>query len=161
MVKGKSYSKVHHLSRSLKKIGKGLGRKSIKSVAFQVMKHKQLRSRILKVLGTSIQIELKKMCDMNKPSILRSNDPVVVQSFKWQVLINELKENVPTLYNILACCARKKPMKQGKKSYRVKDEVVIGICASVLLRHRNCKLNLIQRIVSMILYSNHAGKMVG
>lgn len=100
------------------------------------------------------------MCAVLKPSILRSLKPETVQSFKWQMLIEELKERAPTLHSVLASCAHKKVRTDGRRKYGVKDEAVVGVCASVLLRHKNCNMNLFQRIMSCILYSNHAGKMV-
>lgn len=132
----------------------------MKSVAFQVIRHNRLRDRVLTVLGRSMQKEMKRMCGLITPSILRSRDPQNVQSFKWQMLIEELKEKAPILFQVLASCAYKKPPKEGKKTYQVKDEVVVGICAAILLRHKSSKMNLVQRINSMILFSNHAGKMV-
>lgn len=131
----------------------------MKSVAFQVMKHKILKNHVLKVLGRHIKKEMKAMCGVITPSVLHSYDPETVQSFKWQVLIEELKQRAPTLHSVLASCAHKK-VRAGRRSYQVKDEVVIGVCASILLRHKSCKMNLLQRIMAMILYSNHAGKMV-
>ena len=137
----------------------------MKSVAFQVMKHEKLKKQILKVLGRHIKKEKKAMCalkgnTLHTPSILRSSDPETVQSFKWELLIDEMKQKAPTLYSVLASCAHKKVRNKCRRSYQVKDEVAIGVCASVLLRHRNCKMNLLQRIMAMILYSTHAGKMV-
>ena len=137
-----------------------MGRRSVRSVAFQVARHKQLREQILNVLGRKIQGEMKNLCSLLIPSVLRTYNPEAVQSFKWKTLIEEIKERAPTFYSVLANCAYKKPKKLGSKSYRIKDEVVIGTCASIFLRHRSCKMNMIQRIISMILYSNNAGKMV-
>ncbi len=159
LVKGKQ-AKVHHLTRSLKKIGKGLGRRSASSVGYQVMKHNNIRSHVLKVLGRDIRKEMKTMCSVMSPSILRETEPEVLQSFTWESLIEELNVKAPTLLNVLRSCVAKKPVKPGRRSYRVKEEAVIGICAAILLRNRNQSLNLVQRIVSMILYSNHAGKRV-
>ena len=47
-----------------------------------------------------------------------------------------------------------------RASYRVNDEAVIGICAAILIRHQNPQMNLLQRLISMILYNGHAPKMV-
>lgn len=42
----------------------------------------------------------------------------------------------------------------------MKDESIIGICAAILLRHHNPQMNLVLRIVSLLLYSGHAPKLV-
>ncbi len=159
-MKGKTRSRVHHLTRSLKKIGKGLGRKNHASITFQAMQHKRVRERILKVMAKDIRKEMTAMCSIMTPSILRDTTPTALQSFKWEALVQEMKVRAPTLLAILSSCVQKKPPKLGQKTCCVKNEAVIGVCAAVLLRRRNHSLNLLQRVVSMILYSNHAGKQV-
>ena len=47
-----------------------------------------------------------------------------------------------------------------KKTYRVSEDVVFSVCASVLLRYRNANMNALQRIVSLQLHSGHSGKQV-
>ena len=72
-----------------------------------------------------------------------------------------MQRDAPTLLEILqGCVMRNKRKKQVGMSYRVKDESVIGICAAILLRHQNPQMNLIQPIVSLLLYSGHAPKQV-
>ena len=40
------------------------------------------------------------------------------------------------------------------------SSAVVGVCASVLLRHKNQRMNLLQHILSLILHRGHAGKQV-
>ena len=40
------------------------------------------------------------------------------------------------------------------------DNAVIGMCAAILLCHHNSHMNLVQRIISTLLYSGHAPKQV-
>ena len=51
-------------------------------------------------------------------------------------------------------------MSKRGTSYAVDDTAVIGMCAAILLRHRNTHMNLVQRIISTLLYSGHAPKQV-
>ena len=37
---------------------------------------------------------------------------------------------------------------------------VIGTCVAILLKHRNPKLSLLQKIISLVLYAGHASKQV-
>ncbi len=70
MVKGKTYSKVQ--PSSLKKIG----RRSAKSVAFQVL----VKSHVLNILGQQVRREMKVLCGVLKSSVLRSSSPKAVES---------------------------------------------------------------------------------
>ena len=50
-------------------------------------------------------------------------------------------------------------MKESISSGCLIDNVVIDICAAILLRH-NTHMNLVQRIISTLLYGGHALKQV-
>ena len=46
------------------------------------------------------------------------------------------------------------------KSKRPSDSTVLGMCASILLRHKNLHMNLVQRMVSIMLNNGHSSKQV-
>ena len=46
------------------------------------------------------------------------------------------------------------------RSYRPSNSAILGVCAALLLRHRNHNLNAVQRIISIILHGGHAAKWV-
>ena len=90
-------------------------------------------------------------------SILRKRSPDAIKSFTWADFIQEMD---PVFCQILKECVhrkRSKPSKQGT-SYAVDDAAVIGMSAAILLRHRNTHMNLVQRIISTLLYGGHAPK---
>ena len=66
-----------------------------------------------------------------------------------------VRESVPACVRV---CKERTRKKGG--GIRPKDSAVLGICAALLLRHRNHHLNLVQRIMSLILHCGHAGKQV-
>ena len=104
---------------------------------------------------------MKSLCTIRSASILRDSSPMCLCSFQWRDVINEMQANVPTLLGLLQGCIQRKSLKRvRKRSYLVQDDGIIGICAAILLRHQNPKMNLIQRIVSILLYSGHAPKLV-
>ena len=43
---------------------------------------------------------------------------------------------------------------------RANLHIVIGTCVAILLKHRNPKASLLQKIVSLVLYAGHASKQV-
>ena len=51
------------------------------------------------------------------------------------------------------CKLAQKPGAQNTKT-------VVGVCAAIILKHRQPKMNLLQKIISLILYAGHASKKV-
>ena len=49
----------------------------------------------------------------------------------------------------------KKTAKSSSDSNRV-----IGVCAAVIFKHRRPCMSLVQKLISVILYSDHSSKMV-
>ena len=92
--------------------------------------------------------------------------PDDLQNFTWDRLCEELQRKAPTVHFFLtACCdvkRRERPLKHGQKKVigRTSPSAVVGVCASVLLRHRNQQMNMLQHLVSLILHRGHAGKQV-
>ena len=71
-MKTKKRDRVHRLTSSLEQIGRSVGRKSHKSIAFQSLKDSRIRKTILKILGNNIQKELAAMCTFKNESKCRS-----------------------------------------------------------------------------------------
>ena len=44
------------------------------------------------------------------------------------------------------------------KSERANQNAIIGMCATILLKHRYSKMSLVQKIISTILYAGHTSK---
>ena len=102
------------------------------------------------------------MCATTKPSMLQESTPEALTLFDWNKLESELESQAPSLFSVLrsATIVNVPPSKARKKTYRVKQSQVLGICAAILLRHRNQSMNLVQRILSVLLYNGCASKQV-
>ena len=153
---------VQYLTPSMKKVGRSVGRRNCRSIARQVVNHNRIRHFILGRVGRLIRKDMERICSSLVPSMLRKRTPDAMKSFSWGILAKELEDVSPVFYQILKECVQKKRRKTAKQrtSYAVDDSVVIGMCAAILLRHRNKNMNLVQRIVSALLYSGQAPKQV-
>ena len=72
-----------------------------------------------------------------------------------------------TLSLLRSCLTGRKPSKASNqrrkgqtKSRIIEPDRVVGICSATLLRGRSHQMNLLQHIVSTILYCGHASKRV-
>lgn len=92
-------------------------------------------------------------CSRNVQSILQNKDAKALKDFSWEKLTNELAANAPTLFHELQGCTI-------TRAPRVNRDATIGMCAAILLRYRHNRMNLLQRILSLILHAGHSSKLV-
>ena len=168
---------THNITKcsGLKNITKSIGRSNRRSIALQVMQDQTIRKNILTVIVSDIQKELTLMCSKGVNSILRNSTSQAMASFTWESIVDELKTHAPTLLAILRGCvtvrrrvrvgfAKATPARRQRrwkrKSNRCPEIAVLGLCAAILLRHKNLNMNLVQRIVSVLLNCGHASKQV-
>lgn len=128
------------------------------------MKNMKVNKAVLKLMGKAIRKEIAVMCKANA-SILQEHSARAMQTFNWDTLINEMKEKAPTLLYLLQSAIESKQCKTShakrrKKSYRLPDNTNIGVSAAILLRHKNHKMNLVQRLISVIMYCGHTNTQV-
>ena len=76
-----------------------------------------------------------------------------LKEFTWDKLFEELSFNAPILLSILRDCTQ-------TRRPRTNRSAVIGMCFAILLKYRYLKMNLIQKIISMILYAGDSTKQV-
>ena len=156
-----SKDSIHYLTPSMKRIAKSVGRRNSNAVARQVVKHRRIRECIVRELGKLIRKDMKKICSKKVSSMLRKSTAEAMKSFAWADFTKELEDTSPIFYRILKECVDRKRRKVSKrKTNTIDDTTVIGMCAALLLRHRNANMNLVQRIISVLLYSGHAPKKV-
>ena len=67
--------------------------------------------------------------------------------------MDEMKTRAPTLLYILESCTETRKVRKNK-------EAIVGLITAILCKHRRPSASLLQRIVSIILYSGHASKRV-
>ena len=165
-MKTRQRHRVYHLTSSLKRIGRSVGRRSHYSIGLQSMKSRRIKMFVLKILAKDIQKELVALCSVKNNSILRSTEPSALQGFSWDSLLAEVKESAPTLLTILDGSlevhippSREKRRKTAKTRH-VNKAAIIGLCTAILCRYRNQSMNLVQRLLSILMYKGGANKQV-
>lgn len=167
-MKRKKDARVFPLTSSLKRLGRSVGLRSRKSIARQAVMDDGICQKVVRYLGPKISKEMKAMCSIKTNSILRSRDPLSLEQFQLQTIVNEMQHVAPKTLSLLrSCLASRKPSKATnvKSKGRTKSRVfecdnVVAVCCAILLRGRSQRMNLLQRIVSLILYSGHSSKRV-
>ena len=146
----------------MKKIARSVGRRNPASIARQVLAHGRVRKGILANLCKVIKKEVACMCRNSASSILQDSSPTALQSFNWETLISELNNRAPTLLQLLRGAINTKRCQYLRKSrtYRVPDAAIVGMCSAIILRHKSHKMNLVQRLLSTILYMGHTNTLV-
>lgn len=130
-----------------------MARGSKKAVALECLKDPMTRAYLLKGIGVLIRNELKAMCMDSRCSILRSGSAQDLKNFTWDALLVEAVETAPVLSEILQQCTHTSQLRSNRPA-------VIGMCLSILLKHRFAKMSLVQKIMTLILYAGHSGKQV-
>ena len=155
--KAGSKHSISYLSHSLKKVGRSVGRKNPAAIARQVASHARIRKHLVKEMGKLIQKEMRRTCEIKNPSFLRGCEVDNMLSFTWSFLIKELGKTAPTLLQLLTDSVARKRRRghSTKPSHHAKDEAIIGVCAAIMLCHHYQHMNLFQRLVSVLLYSDH------
>ena len=150
------------LSRSLKSLGRSVGRLNRKSIAQKCMRDRKIKKNIFDLLSKDIQHELTKMCSGKSASPFRTSSRADLEDFSWISLTSELEKKAPTLHSVLQICTnvkrRIRPLRTPWK--RPSNNVILCVCACIILRHRSQQMNTLQKIVSLILHRGGASKQV-
>lgn len=136
-----------------KRLGKAVARGFNRSVIEECLANEKIKKHLLRKQTQLLQKEMKKMCSHEVNSVLLNKSSKALGRFTWKSLIDELSVNAPLLFHILQGCT----MTRTPRNNRI---ATIGICATILLRFRHRNMNLVQRILSLILYAGHSGKQV-
>ena len=148
---GGQRNRYFYLSRSLKRIGKYVGRGNRKSIAKAVCDNDSLRSEVIVSVSRMIRKEVKKVCSKNHKSMLRVKSRTALESFTWDRVWSEIRVNAPILTSIL------------KGTFASTDDSIfplLCVAVSILLKVSNPQVNLVQYILSLVLKLGHATKQV-
>lgn len=161
MVNYPKRSRLFPLNDSLKKLGKSLGRRNHASVANQAVKHSKIRKNVIERLGRLMASEMRSSCSIKNSSLLRNTTRNDMQAFKWVNVVKELKSTAPVTVSLLNECCKKMGRDRSRLSaFTLNSSMIIGLICAVLLRARNQNMNLIQKMISLVLYRGHASKQV-
>ncbi len=132
---------------------KAATRRSMKTVALQTLKDPESRKYVLKLLGVELTKEVRAMTSCRVNSILKSQDPKILKEFGWCMLDKELSMHAPVLkYLLRSATTTRVP--------RSNTDAIVGMCAAIILNHRNPNMNLIQKMNSLIMYAGYCSKKV-
>ena len=141
------------LTPQRKHLGKAVARRSKKAIAAECMKDQAVQKHIVKLVGKMVHREIKKFCSDSANSILKRDDPQCIKTFSWESFSSEISKFAPVLKSILQATS-----KTGMSN--TDFNVVMCVCVALLLRNRNPRMNLIQKIISLLLYGGHSSKQV-
>ena len=141
------------LTPSRKHVGRAVARRSRSALVAEVLRDPIAKQYLIKRIGGIIRKELVLMCSDKTNSILGSQLVCDLKEFTWDKLFEELSFNAPILLSILRDCTQ-------TRRPRTNRSAVIGMCFAILLKYRYLKVNLIQKIISMILYAGDSTKQV-
>ena len=142
-------TRYFHLTKSLKTLGKYVGRGTKTSIVAAIMSNPQLRNNIVTAMAKEVQKEIKGICSDDYSSILRMKYKVALERFTWDRVWQELETKAPIFVHLLS---------GGASSTNIKP--AICTCASILLKLRNPKVNLVQAMVSVVLKAGCASIQV-
>ncbi len=113
------------------------------------------KAAIIRVLGQVLQSEIATVSSDDFDSITRKKSKNYLLNFEGIVhdIMDEMKDKTPTLLAILRACLKTKKMKSNASG-------VVAVIFSIICKFRRPSACLIQRIISLLLYSGHASKMV-
>ena len=168
IVKRQNKARVFQLSHSLKSLGRSVGRRNRSSIAHQAIKDTRIRKRVIERMGKLLSTELNRLSSVKVGSMLRDHSCGIVEGFSWHSLLQELEKEVPVTLSLLKQCVHVKRCvhkgqgKGGRGARRMPNkEAAIGMCVAILMRARSQRMNLVQRLMSLLLYGSHAPKQVG
>ena len=122
---------------------KSLARGSHFALAQKCLRDHRVKKYITKGFGTLLRKEIAAHC---------SSDGSLT-SLKWDDVLQLMKVKAPTLLPLLQRCTETRTPRPNQKA-------IVGTLALILCKHRRPSSSILQKIVSLILYTGHASKKV-
>lgn len=136
-----------------KNLARAVARQNKKTIAIESLKDPVTKKHVLRIIGREVAKEVKRMASDKVRSVLKSQNVDHLKSFHWNMLLQELSKFAPILSSLFTSATKTRVL-------RPNTDAVIGMCAAILLNHHNPKMNLVQKINSLILYAGHSSKQV-
>ena len=142
------YEKSYVLTPSRRELGRSLGRNSRRTLAENVLGNASIRKEIMQQFYRIIHEEMKKL--YHEAKLLGNGlEGSKMLSNSWSDVCEDLEQTAPVLVSFLKACI---PKNEGKQA-------VLVACIGLLVNsHR--RPTIVQKLVSMFLYSGHASKLV-
>lgn len=116
------------------------------------MKNPERRQYILSCTATLLKNELKQFC-VKSQSIIGGSAPEQMKKFKWRFILKNANTYMPALLYLLRNCLKTPTKRDNENS-------VLGMIVCMLAKQRIPQLCLLQKIISLLLYSGHRSKKV-
>ena len=156
IVKKNKTHRVHRVTRSLKSLGRSVGRRNRKSIVNQVIKDSFMKKLVAARLGEFLRKELIETCSPKRNSIFRDKSLSAIERFNWSEVAASLKQTAPIMFTLLEKCV----CSNHRSSHALKKEVTIAVIGGILLRTCSERANIIQRVFSILLFASHSPKQV-
>lgn len=136
-----------------KTLCKNVARGSYKALARRCLDNENIRKYVICGVGRILRKEVAVLCSDKVKSVLRNKSNVALQTFQWKQLEDDMNAHAPTLLTLLRACTQGSKTSDQQKAY-------VGVITAILCKNRRTSASLIQRLISIILYSGHASKKV-
>jgi hypothetical protein len=123
------------------------------SVANHIMKDPRYLPALLRRVGQSIGKEVVSLCSDKVASSFGKSKVSDLMCIDWGKMIEEVKVHAPCWSSMILSCFR--TLNKNKRS----DPLVLMI-VSLLCNFRKRSMNVIQKVISIILYAGHCSKKV-
>ena len=142
--------RVFQVGRSLRSVGRAVGRRRRKSIVNQVMKDVRMRNVVVEKVGKLVKKEMIYTCSQDAKSMYGNKCLEDLRLFQWSTLAYDMRWTMPTLFRILQLCITKE---EGK-------DIVTAFIGGVILKQHNERMTFLQCLFSILLYSSHSPKQV-
>ena len=154
------------LTPSRKKIAKILARGSKASIIKECLNDEKMRKIVFSQVGRIVRKEIRILCSDKFGSVMKKGS---VRKYSFKAIIKEMEGVAPSLLAILHTCTRYTPRKREclRKSnasrlslLTKRQNATIAMCTSILCNYRCPAMTLLQKVISLVLYSGSCSKMV-
>ena len=137
-------------------LARAVAKEDRNSIVHNVLKDDRMKRLAVKKVGNLLRQELISTCSSKSATLYRSSDPRSLIKFKWADCVEDLQRTAPLLHCILESCVQ-----ENRSPKRSLDNIVLkGVIGGILLRNTNERMNIVQQLLSLILYGSRAPKQV-
>ncbi|XP_019854606.1 PREDICTED: uncharacterized protein LOC109583625 [Amphimedon queenslandica] len=137
------------LPPSLRGVGQSVGRKSRIAIVNKVLKDNRMKAMTIRKVGQLIRKDLKLLCKQN--SSFCDKRISEIEQFDWARVTSCVRNTAPLLFTILD---------EALNESGLEKEIAIDMCTSIMLKTHSERASLVQRLISVLLFSSHAPKQL-
>ena len=142
----------HYLLRPEKDIVSSITRRSYNAAAMKILRHKNLRPAIMRMLGRDCRAQLAHITSERSSSLILRSDPTAIRAFSWAALSSDLQQHCGALFSLLLLMVPTKKREQAME--------MVALIVSMLAKMWNKKACFAQTIVSLMLFAGHTSNQV-